>query len=663
MQLVENYRRTAAAPLRPLMRGMDALVHGQIGRWQRRRSLATQLRLASERLWEEGAALWEQDDKALQRTMLEHQSRFRRGEELPRAAVLQALGAVAEAARRTLGLRPHPVQLMAALASWEGFGMEMSTGEGKTLTVALAAVLAGWRGEPCHILTSNDYLAQRDSASLSPFYQHCGLTAGAVLGEMTPCDRREGYRQSITYTTSKEAVADFLRDRLELRGVVDPTRRLLAAMLAPGGRGRDAGLVQRGLHTAIVDEADSALVDEAVTPLIISRAQEQASLRDACIAAHRLAGSLAANADYVADERTQEIRLLAPGLAKLASGAGELPPMWRGAQRRAELATQALRAARFFHRDKQYVVEDGKVVIVDEYTGRLMPQRSWREGLHQAVEAQEGLKVSSPAETLARLSFQRFFRLYRRLSGMSGTVLEAAPELWHLFRLPVIRIPTHRPCRRLEMADRLHGTAEQKWAAIRVEIAARHARRQPVLVGTRSVHASELLAASLEAAGLPCSLLNATRHREEAAIIAQAGEQGRITIATNMAGRGTDIVLGPLVAETGGLHVILTERHDSRRIDRQLAGRAARQGDPGSVQAFTSLEDDLAVRHISPWLLARARDGVLAGLPGAIPAAQALLERAQRTAERGSCRQRRQVLETDTWIDESLAWAGQDHAG
>jgi preprotein translocase subunit SecA len=433
-------------------------------------------------------------------------------------------------------------------------------------------------------------------------------------------------------------------------------------MLQPGAAAQD-GLVMRGLHTAIVDEADSALIDEAVTPLLISREQQNEPLRQACATAHTLAMLLTPGADYSIDAQHQEIVLLPPGHAKLAARAAELPGMWRGAQRRAELVTQALRAREFFHLGKQYVIEDGKVVIVDEFTGRLMHQRTWREGLHQAVEAKEGLAVSAPSETLARLSFQRFFRMYQRLSGLSGTVWEAAPEVWQIYRLPVVRIPTNKPCQRLELPDRIFASAEEKWSAVVEEISARHARRQPVLVGTRSVAASERLARMLEGAGLPAALLNATRHQEEAAIIAQAGEQGRITIATNMAGRGTDIQLGPLVAEIGGLHVILTERHESRRIDRQLMGRAARQGDPGSAQAFVSLEDELPARHALAWLRERIRAALAARAPGAALFAQRLINRAQRRAERQAYLQRRRVLEMDTWIEDALAFAGAELHG
>jgi preprotein translocase subunit SecA len=650
-----EHRRTTIRPLRKLPRGLDRVVHDWAGRIARRPSLGEALFERAGRV--HALSLSDLSERALAEELAAFQNRFRRGEPLPDAAFDRALAAVGEAARRQLGLAPHRVQFMAALASSRGLMLEMSTGEGKTLAISLAAVLAGWLGRPCHITTANDYLASRDADWLRPFYRACGLSVGCVTGEMEAPDRKTNYRCDLTYTTSKEVVADFLRDRLQLGPLAHATRRLIRSILQPGVAGRD-GLVMNGLHTAIVDEADSALVDEAVTPLIISRKTENEPLARACAAAHELAQTLARGTDYLADERTHDLALTLAGLTRLLNGAHALPGMWRGRQRAEELVLQALRAREFFHRGKQYVVADGEIVIVDEYTGRLMPQRTWREGLHQAVEAKEGLTVTAPAETLARLSFQRFFRLYHRLSGLSGTIFEAAPELWHIYGTPIVRIPTHRPCQRIELPDRFFATVAKKWDAVEAEIVGRHRQRQPLLVGTRSIAASEMLVARLRESGLDCQLLNATLHREEADIISRAGEAGRITIATNMAGRGTDIRLGPGVTELGGLHVILTERHDSGRIDRQLIGRSARQGDPGSAQAFVSLEDELPVRHAPAWLRAQAARALAANLPAASSLTHQLVTRAQRHAERSSFAQRSRVLEIDTWIEQFLSFTG-----
>jgi preprotein translocase subunit SecA len=328
------------------------------------------------------------------------------------------------------------------------------------------------------------------------------------------------------------------------------------------------------------------------------------------------------------------------------------------------LVTQALVARELFHRNRQYVVQEGKVVIVDEFTGRLMPKRTWREGLHQAIEAKEGLEVTAPTEILARLSFQRYYRGYRRLSGMSGTVLESANELWQIYRLPVVAIPTNRPCVRVQLPDRSFADAESKWKAVVEEIATVHALNRPVLVGTRSVAASEALARRLGERGLGCEVLNAVRHAEEARIVARAGEFGRITIATNMAGRGTDILLGKGVAAIGGLHVIATEPNESGRVDRQLSGRAGRQGNPGSARRFFSMEDDLLLRFFP----AAPRRQIAKRLGGGSGESRAVYARgavryAQFAAQWMAARQRAAVLRNDTWLEEALSFAGPDVGG
>ena len=332
--------------------------------------------------------------------------------------------------------------------------------------------------------------------------------------------------------------------------------------------------------------------------------------------------------------------------------------LWRGPARLTDLMRQALTAREFFLKGKQYVVQDGRVVIVDEFTGRMMPMRRWRDGLHQMIEAKEGVDVSPRDQTLARLSFQRFFRSFRRLSGMTGTAKEAADEFWHIYRLPVIVIPTNRPCIRKELPDRVFPDWSRKWNALVEEIARLHEQGRPILVGTRSIATSEELAEKLTERGLPFGLLNASRHREEARIVSEAGQRAKITIATNMAGRGTDIRLGAGVAALGGLHVLATERHESHRIDRQLYGRAARQGDAGSAQAFVSMEDELVKRFV-PGLARRQVESVVRhGRARAEELAGAAFAIAQFRAQRMAFRQRRSVLKYDTWLAESLSFAG-----
>ena len=490
-------------------------------------------------------------------------------------------------------------------------------------------------------------------------YRFCGLSVGCITQEMPADARQQAYSAHVTYATNKEVAADFLRDRL-LKGGLSGLPAALLAKIA--GRGpRIDHLVQRGLECAIVDEADSVFIDEAATPLLISGQGTNQEQVEAYEQAVRLVDRLDPAKDYKVDRQVREIRLTPAGQARLAQLAEPLGGIWRGRRRREELIRQSLAARAFFLRGKHYVVEDDQVVIVDEFTGRVMPERTWRDGLHQAVEAKEGLPINLPKETHARISFQRFFRMYRKLAGMSGTVAEARAELWGIYRLPVIAIPTHRPCRRVVMPDRVFATAEAKWQAVTEAIAQLHRTERPILVGTGSIRESEHLSRLLTARQLPHRLLNATRQASEAAIIAAAGREAQITVATNMAGRGTDIKLEAGIAKRGGLHVIATQRFEARRIDRQLFGRCARQGDPGSCQAFISLEDELVQKH------RRRLTAVLRHLRGRAPRTEISSARwrrrianLQRRAERMAWRMRQDVLFADNWLDDHLGFAANE---
>jgi preprotein translocase subunit SecA len=585
------------------------------------------------------------------------QSYYRRQRKGFEEILPDALSMLCEISDRTLGLRPHPVQILGAMALHSGYLAEMATGEGKSLTACFPAILTAWTGSPCHIITVNDYLAARDADEMRPFYTFSGVSVGCVSSVMDHEERRMNYDKGVVYTTSKEILADFLRDRLRLGRCHQPSRRLISHMLRPMNREREA-LVMRGIDTAIVDEADSVLIDEAVTPLIISHPQENDHLLKACRTAHEMAETLTSYVDYHAELKYREISLTNSGAKKIEALCRSLPGLWQGTARREELVIQALTAREFYHRDRQYVVQDDKVVIVDEFTGRLMPGRTWKHGLHQAVEAREGLELSDPTETLARLSFQRFFRFFRKLSGMSGTAGEAADEFWDVYCLPVLSIPTHRPCIRKQLPDRVFSNNEKKWKAIVEEIDRMHQTGRPILAGTRNVRASEKLARMLEHRGLPFNLLNAIRHREEAAIVAAAGKYGAITIATNMAGRGTDIKLGRGVANLGGLHVIATERHESSRIDRQLFGRCARQGDPGSTQAFPCIDDELFERFMPAPMRSGLSSIIERQIPGAQNIAEGALSFSQKAAQRLAFRQRRGVLQMDTWLEDALSFSG-----
>jgi preprotein translocase subunit SecA len=549
------------------------------------------------------------------------------------------------------------VQIMAVLALRQGAVAEMATGEGKTLTAGMAAVLAAWRGWPCHVVTANDYLVARDAQLMTPLFTFCGVSVGYVTGEMNAEQRRAGYAAQITYATGQNLLADFLRDQLAMGDARDVRRHLVRAVLAPDRASTE--VVMRGLGTAIIDEADSVLVDEAITPLIIAFPAKNEALREGAVAGYRIAAGLERDLHYHVDAVRREVRLLPEGRSRLEDDSQSLPGLWRGTARREDLIRQALLAKELYHRDQQYAVIDDEIVIVDEFTGRLMPGRTWNGGLHQAIEVKEGVPVTDPTEVRARMSFQHYYRHYPILCGMTGTARGIEAELWGTYKLPVIRIPTHRPCQRRVSDDVVFNTTAEKWQAIADDVAVRSQTGQPVLVGTRSIDSSEDLARMLAERGIACQVLNALRLVEEADIIANAGQRGTITIATNMAGRGTDIALGEGVAELGGLHVVATERHVSRRVDLQLFGRSARQGDPGSAATYLSLQDDLPLRMLPHRLLQS-----LASLT-AVPRGQRVLRGVfawlQTVSERNARRQRWMLLQADIRQRENLAFAGVDN--
>jgi len=571
--------------------------------------------------------------------------------------VARSFAIVREAATRRLGMRHYDVQLYGGWVMLNGMIAEMETGEGKTLTATLTAATVALAGIPVHVVTVNDFLVARDAAWMEPLYHALGLKVGTITEDMDPERRRVAYARDITYCTNKQLVFDYLKDRLILG---DESRRLhLRVEGLHSERPRSARLLLRGLCFAIVDEADSVLVDEARTPLVISRPGDIAGQERTFKDAVRVARQLRAERDFQIRARDRHIELTAAGRRRAAALTCDLGGVWSGTRRRETLMRQALSALHLFRLDKHYLVTDDKIQIVDEYTGRVMADRSWEGGLHQMIQAKEGCTITGRQETLARISYQRFFRRYLRLAGMTGTAHEVARELWSVYRLGVVRVPTNRPVRRRHAPDHVFATADDKWRAVVDCIREHHEAGRPVLVGTRSVAASEHLGELLAAAGLEHVVLNARQDQHEAEVVAQAGRHGRITVATNMAGRGTDIRLAPGVADAGGLHVLATERHEARRIDRQLFGRGGRQGDPGSYQALLSLEDELA-RDFWPDGLCRAA-GAAARRGRALPRwlGAPLVGIAQRAAERTHGRMRRELLRLDDNLGDMLAFSGR----
>jgi preprotein translocase subunit SecA len=569
-------------------------------------------------------------------------------------AVDRAFAVGYEVIRRELGLSLHPEQVIGALALSEGCCAELATGEGKTVTAILPAAIDGWLGRGVHVITVNDYLARRDAATTSPAFKRLGISVGVLQDSSKPLERREAYLCDVTYAADKQIVFDHLRDRL-----CAPLQPRLAGLLLDqlcGATDGDWGrlVVQRGLYSAIVDEADSVLIDDAITPAIIAspgkEGEGEAHIRIATLLAQRFTKGV----DYRNDVTRRRVELTDAGRAKLAEVVetdGTLPAFWSGPRRREELMSLALGARDFYVRGEDYIVRDGEVMIVDRSTGRILPGRQWQLGLHQAVQAKEGVKLTPENQVAARTSYQGFFQRYARLAGMTGTAREVAHEMYEWYRMPVVAIPTHRKVRRTRAADRVHETEGEKLEAVVERVESVQATGRPILVGTWSVTASEKVAAMLTARGVPCQLLNAMQETREAGIVEDAGELGRVTVATNMAGRGTDIRLTDATRALGGLLVIATERHDEARVDRQLAGRAGRQGDPGRVEFFVSFEDRLIRQHAPGWMLRLVRR-----LPPALDLAgkAALWWFCQRAAEAQWVATRAQAARAEAWMDKAM---------
>mgnify|MGYP000998096850 CR=1 FL=1 len=499
----------------------------------------------------------------------EFKQRLNGGESLD-SLLPEAFAVVREAAKRTIGQRHYDVQLMGGIVLHEGRIAEMKTGEGKTLSATLPVYLNALTGKGVHVVTVNDYLAKRDAEWMGQIYRFLGMSVGVIVHGLDFQDRADAYQCDITYGTNNEFGFDYLRDNM----VTSPDL-----------------LVQRELNYAIVDEVDSILIDEARTPLIISGMAEESTNHYEQFA--RIVPQLQNEIDYTVDEKAKTAAMTEAGVAKVEKmlGIDNLFDDRHFALN--HYLIQALKAYTLFKRDRDYVVKDGEVIIVDEFTGRLMPGRRYSDGLHQAIEAKENVKVAQESQTLASITFQNYFRMYEKLAGMTGTAATEEEEFRRIYGMDVVVIPTNKPMIRVDYPDLVYKTSAAKYAAVVKEIEEKHKKGQPVLVGTISIERSEELSRMLKKIGIPHQVLNAKYHEQEAEIIKNAGQRGAVTIATNMAGRGTDIVLGEGVAELGGLHVIGTERHESRRIDNQLRGRSGRQGDPGSSRFYVSLEDDL----------------------------------------------------------------------
>jgi preprotein translocase subunit SecA len=617
-------------------------------------------RHAAQQAAKRSADLTSQSDQQLRKHGLSLKYRARSGEPLDRLLV-EAYALVREAGRRTLGMQHYPVQLLGGVAIHHQSIAVMQTGEGKTLTATLPMYLAALEGKGAHLATANDYLAARDAQLMMPVYRALGLTVGVVQSDTPRPDRQNAYQADITYSTAKEIGFDFLRDRLLRRRTECGVSGSIASLIGDGADDGSSRPVQRELNFVLVDEADSILIDEARTPLIVS--SPPGEIEHAKEALYRWAAQHADRFqepnDFKIDKESRGVQLLSSG-RKLARVLPK-PPLLRQVPMMDiyDQIEQALFVNQHYVRDRQYVVRDKEVVIVDEFTGRLAEGRKWRAGIHQAIEAREGLSVSVDSGESARITLQDLFLRYNRLGGMTGTAANSAAELRKIYKVRVVDVPTNRPPKRKRWPDRVFGQESEKWEAVADEIAAVHAEGRPVLVGTRSIDKSELLSKILNAQGIAHEVLNARYLAREAQIVAEAGQPGRVTVATNMAGRGTDIKLPEDSLQLGGLHVICTELHESSRIDRQLIGRCGRQGDPGTFRQFMSLEDEILENGLSDAALQRLLKH--REMPSREVARHAnLFRRSQAKIEREHFRSRKMLLHREQLRHELQREMGQD---
>jgi len=572
--------------------------------------------------------------------------------------LIKAFAIVREVSTRALGMRHFDVQIMGGWAMVRGMIAEMQTGEGKTLTATLPACTAALAGIPVHVITVNDYLVKRDAETMKPLYEFVGLSVGTIVEEMGPEERRVEYGCDVTYCTNKQVAFDYLKDRVLLGQKRSNMQLELETLYTENPRSER--LLLRGLCYAIVDEADSVMIDEAQTPLILSAQEDDQVQSDVYSQALAFASEFDIDRDFEIDRFHRVVEITPSGRERIDEMAKGLSGPWASSKFRLELVAKALSALHCFIRDEHYLVDEDKVKIIDEFTGRVMADRTWEHGLHQMIEVKEGCEASSRRKTIAKVSYQRFFRRYLRLSGMTGTASSAAAELWWIYGLKVAPVPTNRPGQRQLRRDQMFQGANAKWRVIVARIREMYEAGRPVLVGTRSVANSEILSSALTDAGIEHVVLNARQDSEEAEIVARAGMEGTITVATNMAGRGTDIKLEPGVIESGGLHVLAAERNESARIDRQLFGRCGRQGDPGSAEAVIALEDEVFERYC-PAILRKVAHVFSRGHHGQVPPliASLIVRWTQRAAERRGVALRKQLLNMDEHLDNVLAFSGQ----
>jgi preprotein translocase subunit SecA len=632
----------------PFLKGLDAFANRVRGYLDNKLPRKSYYLFKARRLMKQAGKVAELTEEEMELEINDFKALAARGK-LTGSSFKRAVAVVCEASFRSMKMHPYKVQVAAALSLQSGCIAEMATGEGKSLTAAVAAVLVGWRGRGCHVMTSNSYLACRDAEEFTPLFTLCGLSVAGIADDCEGEDRVAAYRADITYCTNQDVAADFLRDQLSMGSKQSSGRMLLNKF----NDGKEVEPVLRGLEYAIIDEADSVMIDDGVTPLLISTESRKAEDEAMYQKAREICGKMT-SLHYKLIENT--IIELTPAGKKFIGTFEHCGAIWTMKRRREELLIQALKALHLFHKDKQYIIEEDKIIIVDQATGRTMPDRFWQNGMHQAVEAKEGVELSPAKETCARISFQRFFRLYRSIGGMTGTASEACDEFYSYYNLPVVKIPTHRKCLRKFIGHTVLTSEDKKWDKVALEVQKWHTKKRPILVGTANIKDSESLSERLTEMGVPHQVLNAKNNTEESDIVKNAGLSGKVTVATSMAGRGTDIKLSDSTKGNGGLLVITTQLYHSSRVDRQLQGRCSRQGDPGSVRCFYALDDEILKEN-----MALVRYGLLSltFLPGVflLP----FFRVAQWLSVKKSRKQRKSVLKGDDWLEDMLGFTGEGY--
>jgi preprotein translocase subunit SecA len=576
--------------------------------------------------------------------------------------ICRAFATIKEVAQRELNMSHYDCQLQGGWIMMQGMIAEMETGEGKTLTATLPACCAAMANMPVHVVTVNGYLVKRDAELMRPVYERLGLSVGCVIDGMSEQERRDAYCCDIAYCTGKQLVFDYLRDRMLLKQFKTDLDYKLSSLYC--GETVQKNLLLRGLSFAVVDEADSIFIDEARTPLILSYKADNDQQWELCREAIWLAGQIDDNIYYSVDEKIKQVTLTERGESYLKELSTNMRSIWQGERRSKSLVQQALSALHCYEKDVNYIVDEGEVQIIDENTGRTMPDHSWEAGLHQMIEEKEGCEQTSQNRTIARISYQNFFSRYLTLAGMTGTALEVSGELWSTYGLAVCQVPTHKPPRRIYDRTSIYYTHDEKCLAVVDEAIGQKMLNRPVLIGTRTVKDSEYISDLLHLKDCDHRVLNAKQHKLEAETIAIAGQAGNITVATNMAGRGTDIKLDAAAEAAGGLHVICCEKNDSRRIDRQLVGRSARQGDPGSCRIICSLEDDSVTRYFGKiilMLLSRRKNNEIPSGKIARPLwlANMLVKVSQRIIEYYHRQARKSMMKIDEKRESMLAFSGE----